>query len=88
MAGIKVGAHPMLVAVAMGLLGPSVLFDDESPSGARTVPAGAAPTSRPDVGGDALSFSLLPMDEAPPVAPSDEEFARVEHLWHEVRTLT
>ncbi|MCB9675144.1 MAG: hypothetical protein H6737_08500 [Alphaproteobacteria bacterium] len=28
MAGIKVGAHPMVVAVAMGLLGPGALFDE------------------------------------------------------------
>ena len=32
MAGIKFGAHPMVVAVAMGLLGPNALFDEEDSS--------------------------------------------------------
>lgn len=35
MAGIKVGAHPMVVAVAMGLLGPGVLFDEGPQRSAR-----------------------------------------------------
>ena len=29
MSAVKVGAHPMLVAVAMGLLGPGALVEDE-----------------------------------------------------------
>lgn len=28
MAGIKVGAHPLVVAVAMGLLGPGAVLDE------------------------------------------------------------
>jgi hypothetical protein len=67
MAGIKIGAHPMVVAVAMGLLGPSVLFDESDENE-------AAPTS------------TSPITEEAPEAPTAEEFARVENLWHEVRT--
>jgi len=41
MAGIKFGAHPMVVAVAMGLLGPSALFDEDESASSQTEPTTA-----------------------------------------------
>lgn len=70
MSAVKVGAHPLVVAVAMGLLGPSLLTEiDED---------------------DALSVSVEDDTDTHaadvPEPPSSDEFARVENLWHEVRT--
>jgi hypothetical protein len=72
MSAVKVGAHPLVVAVAMGLLAPSTLTEIDD--------------------GDALNVSVTDDDfEATqaadvPEPPSSDEFARVENLWHEVRT--
>ena len=63
MSGMKFGAHPMVVAVAMGLLGPAMLFEESDER--------------------ATCSPVLDEEEA----PDAEEFARVEHLWHEVRSL-
>jgi hypothetical protein len=46
MAGIKVGAHPMVVAVAMGLLGPGALLD-ESPRAERAGTTAPEPDQAP-----------------------------------------
>lgn len=67
MSAIKVGAHPLVVAVAMGLLGPGAVLEERRP----------APRSSES------SRNQLQLDDE---APSAEDFARVEDLWHEVRT--
>lgn len=52
---MKIGAHPMVVAVALGLLGPDVLREDaERPSRCATCDCGAEPVS---------SCEELPSDE-------------------------
>lgn len=70
MSAIKVGAHPLVVAVAMGLLGPGAVLDER-----RSDP-------RSEATFDLLEAEGLELEEI----PSDEDFARVEDLWHEVRT--
>ncbi|MCB9672559.1 MAG: hypothetical protein H6734_23990 [Alphaproteobacteria bacterium] len=72
MAGIKVGAHPLIVAVAMGLLGPGAVASEREERGDRSL-------------GFALD---VPEDDAQDFeTPTAEDFARVEDLWHEVREL-
>lgn len=68
MAGIKFGAHPMVVAVAMGLLGPGALLDE----------------SNDDHDGGLFGASTQDLEDLE--TPSADDFARVEDLWHSVRT--
>ena len=69
--GRKFVEHPLVVAVAMGLLAPLALPGDED--------------SLPPLSMAALDDFIAP--DAPALdEPSAEEFARVEHLWHQVRT--
>ncbi len=77
MSAVKVGAHPLVVAVAMGLLGPSALMEIDERDDTRKS------TSATSVSGGL--FDAGPSSEVPE-PPSEDEFARVEHLWHEVRT--
>lgn len=67
--GRKFVEHPLVVAVAMGLLAPLALPGDEE----------SLPTPL------ALSAQMNPAEEELD-EPSPEEFARVEDLWHQVRT--
>lgn len=71
MSAVKVGAHPLVVAVAMGLLGPSALTEIEHEDQSATFSGGM--------------FEVEAEAEVPE-PPSDDEFARIENLWHEVRT--
>lgn len=68
MAGIKFGAHPMVVAVAMGLLGPGALLEENSD----------------DHDGGLLGVRTHDLEDLE--VPTANEFARVEDLWHSVRT--
>lgn len=89
---MKVAAHPLVVAVALGLLGPSVLSessDDRSESrSVRSVEAPSPPTH------------LLDLDHVVGAGPSDapivvgmsalpdaHEFERVELAWLQARRL-
>jgi len=69
---VKVVAHPLIVAVALGLLGPTALESDAT-----------APDERPGVEPDLQNrpSSLLGTD-----APSAEDFERVQLEWEEART--
>lgn len=69
MAGIKFGAHPMVVAVAMGLLGPGALLDEGNEDPLMPAMPGSS------------AHEIEDLD-----APTADEFARVEDLWHSVRT--
>jgi hypothetical protein len=81
----RLAVHPMIVAVAMGLLAPQSLTslgESEEPEVGSDDPADAAD--------DLLRFeadlaSLTSSDFAPlPLAPVDPaEFARIEALWHQ-----
>lgn len=66
---IKFAAHPLVVAVAMGFLSPAVLEEQVEVSRADLITAGDA---------DALVASL---DD---LAPTAEDFARVESVWRSV----
>lgn len=70
--GRKFVEHPLVVAVAMGLLAPLALPGDED--------------SLPPLSMAALDDFIAPEQTPELDEPSPEEFARVEHLWHQVRT--
>lgn len=65
---MKVAAHPLVVAVALGLLGPLALADENAE------PDDAPPTT----------LLLDEEEEEAPEAPTAEEFERVEALWKEL----
>ena len=71
--GRKFVEHPLVVAVAMGLLAPVALpGDDETLRGRSTVQE---------------AIQAVMEDEADlEDEPSAEDFARVEDLWYQVRT--
>ena len=69
---MKIVAHPLIVAVALGLLGPTALESDAPVSDQR-------PGIEPDLRSGASS--LLGTD-----APSAEDFERVQLEWEEART--
>ena len=66
---MKIVAHPMVVAVALGLVGPSVL-EERLTDAERSAPCE-----------DTVSTTALFDLEA---EPSHEEFARVEAAWSEI----
>ena len=86
---MKVVAHPLLVAVALGLLAPNALADDGSKrnkDSARAEGSGIDRDQILDALGDseAPSWARLEMiDEG----PSNDEWARAEADWKRVRAL-
>lgn len=76
MSNARVAAHPLIVAMAFGLLGPAALADDE-------VDATAAPSTSLDEATTDASLAA-----AVPEAIDADDFARVEREWLAVRNLT
>ena len=66
---MKIVAHPMVVAVALGLVGPSVL-EERLTDADRSMPCEETVSST----------SLFDLD----AEPSHEDFARVEAAWSEI----
>lgn len=72
---MKVAAHPMVVAVALGLLGPTALAEEERRE--RTPECS-------DCGSDAREAAVLEMSELAP-SVDEGEWHRVEQAWLEAR---
>lgn len=73
---MKIGAHPLVVAVALGLLAPGALADEEEDVNVETKRSVHHQLDEPV---DRL------MAEAQPVSADD--YARVAAEWHEARDL-
>jgi len=94
---MKVGAHPLVVAVALGLVGPQVLEeaepprDDKSCAGCRDV--ADREVDAPTELGSLLTDSVVTTTIEPPVdwtsapAPAPEDFARVADAFARARRL-
>jgi hypothetical protein len=65
---MKLEAHPLVVAVALGLLGPGALVEDDEPEDSETSCSGCPNT-------DAVA------EWEPGEAPDPDEFHRVEIEW-------
>jgi hypothetical protein len=79
---VKFVAHPLIVAVALGLLGPTALDADMG-----TPTPDQLPRLSPDLGqalGPESDPNVLSSDLAD--APSAEDFERVQLQWEEART--
>ena len=72
----RIAAHPLVVAVAMGLLAPSAL--ESLPE----TPVASAPDDLPQADVDDIASELASVD-LPSIDP--DEFARVEAEWLAVR---
>ena len=70
---MKVVAHPLIVAVALGLLGPTALENEDMTPDERP---GIEPLANPNVLSSPLNAE----------APSQEDFERVQLEWQEART--
>jgi len=90
---MKVGAHPLVVAVALGLVGPQVLEEIE-PVNDRKPDTGCSEESLDDVaepgalGAPLVTTTLGPTDDwshAP--APSPADFARIALAFERARNL-
>ncbi|MEN0063694.1 MAG: hypothetical protein AAGA48_16195 [Myxococcota bacterium] len=89
---MKVGAHPLVVAVALGLVGPQILEEAESPE--TTKPCADCDETIEDGLTDALATQLLdaadttlhqPVDWSTMDAPSAEDFDRVALAFEKAR---
>ncbi len=72
---MKVVAHPLIVAVALGLLGPTALESDDLVDQATVTPDLVPPSEL------APSSEITSAD-----APNAEDFERVQLEWEEART--
>lgn len=84
MAGVKFAAHPLVVAVAMGLLSPAALVEGPSMDGGEGLDLASAMRTEALVANDAEALAAMLEEDG---APSAEDLARVEAEWHEVRNL-
>lgn len=73
---MKVVAHPMVVAVALGLLGPTALAQEERED--------AAPDCA-SCGEDSNHFMMSELDMSELAEPEEGEWHRVEQAWLEAR---
>jgi hypothetical protein len=80
----RMAAHPLVVAVALGLLGPDALSTLPNPQPQRRLEErGETEPER-----DLLAFGLGDLEEEPTGREIDpDEFARVEREWYEARLL-
>jgi len=93
---MKVGAHPLVVAVALGLVGPQVL-EEIDPAEDRANPCAGCPDVEPADGlGEAIATRLTDAadttlhattDWTNAPAPSAEDFARVALAFEKARNL-
>lgn len=77
-------AHPLVVAVALGLLAPDALSTLPSPHPQRRLEESSSDSTERDL----LEFGLGDLEEEPTGRDIDpEELARVEREWYEARLL-